>query len=110
MCFENGFYRDCINRSYYAVFYGIKSILALGEIDFKRHKDVVAYFNKEYVAKGIFPGEFGRRLGRLKTKREENDYGDFITASKEEAEKQLETVEYTLPLIKQYLADKDIFF
>lgn len=25
MCFDNGFYRDCINRSYYAVFYGVLS-------------------------------------------------------------------------------------
>ena len=50
MCLENGFYRDCINRSYYAVFYAIRAVLALESIDFKRHKDVVAYFNKEFVA------------------------------------------------------------
>ena len=42
MYFDNGFYRDCINRSYYAVFYGIRAALALGGIDFKWHKDVVA--------------------------------------------------------------------
>ena len=52
MCLESGFYRDCINRSYYAVFYAIRAVLALESIDFKRHKDVVAYFNKEFVAKG----------------------------------------------------------
>ena len=68
MCFDNGFYRDGINRSDYSVFYGIRAVLALGSIDFKRHKDVVAYFNKEYVATGKFPGEMGRRLARLKTK------------------------------------------
>ena len=34
-----------INRSYYAAFYAIKAVLALEEIDFKRHKDAVAYFN-----------------------------------------------------------------
>lgn len=62
MCFDNGFYRDCINRSYYAVFYAIRAVLALDSIDFKRHKDVVAYFNKEFVAQGKFPGEMGRRL------------------------------------------------
>lgn len=52
MCLDNGFYRDCINRSYYAVFYAIRAVLALENIDFKRHKDVVAYFNKEFVAQG----------------------------------------------------------
>ena len=59
-CLDNGFYKDSINRSYYSAFYAIKAILALGTIDFKRHKDVVAYFNKEYVAKGIFSREIGK--------------------------------------------------
>jgi uncharacterized protein (UPF0332 family) len=34
-CFENGFYKDSINRSYYAAFYSVKAVLALGTIDFK---------------------------------------------------------------------------
>ena len=72
-------------------------------IDFKRHKDVVAYFNKAFVATGKFPGEMGRRLARLKMKREESDYNDFFIASAEEAKTQLESVEYMLPLIKEYL-------
>ena len=104
MCFDNGFYRDCINRSYYAVFYAIRAVLALESIDFKRHKDVVAYFNKEFVAQGKFPGEMGRRLARLKMKREESDYSDFFIASADEAQKQVQSGEYILPLIKEYLA------
>ena len=103
MCFDNGFYRDCINRSYYAVFYAIRAVLALESIDFKRHKDVVAYFNKEFVAQGKFPGEMGRRLARLKMKREESDYSDFFIASEDEAQTQIQSVEYMLPLIKKYL-------
>lgn len=88
------------------MFYAIKAILALGSIDFKRHKDVVAYFNKEYVAGGIFPGELGRRLARLKTKREESDYDDFFVASESEADAQIQTVEYALPLIRNILWKK----
>ena len=41
-CLDNGFYKDSINRSYYSAFYAIKAVLALGTIDFKRHKDVIA--------------------------------------------------------------------
>ena len=93
MCFDNGFYRDCINRSYYTVFYGVRAILALENTDFKRHKDVVAYFNKEYVATGKFPREMGKRLARLKMKREESDYNDFFVASVDEARAQLDSVE-----------------
>ena len=103
-CLKDGFYKDSINRSYYAAFYAVKSVLALVQIDFKRHKDVVAYFNKEFVAKGKFPGEMGGRLARLKMKREVSDYSDFFIASADEAQTQLQSVEYILPLISEYLA------
>ena len=79
--YDGGFYRDSINRAYYVVFYAIKAILALEGIDFKRHKDAIGYFNKNYVATGIFPRDVGKYLGRIKLKREEGDYTDFYIAS-----------------------------
>lgn len=102
-CLSDGFYKDSINRSYYAAFYAIKSVLALGTVDFKRHKDVIAYFNKEYVAKEIFPRELGRRLGTLKQVREKSDYDDFFIASKSKAEEQIETAAMVLQEVKNYL-------
>lgn len=56
-CLNEELYKDSINRSYYSAFYAIKSVLALGTVDFKRHKDVVAYFNQHYVATEIFGRE-----------------------------------------------------
>lgn len=64
-CLKEGLYKDSINRSYYAAFYAVKAILALSTVDFKRHKDVMGYFNKE-----IFPCEIGRKLGTLQRVRE----------------------------------------
>ena len=52
-CLKEGLYKDSINRSYYAAFYAVKAVLALDTVDFKRHKDVMGYFNKEYVAKEV---------------------------------------------------------
>lgn len=108
MCLENSFYRDCINRSYYATFYAIKAVLAVEGVDFKRHKDAVGYFNKQYVATEIFPKEVGRKISRQKMSRETSDYDDFYIASKEEAEKQLYTSEYIIPLVKSYLFEQGI--
>lgn len=105
-CLTEGLYKDSINRSYYAAFYAIKAVLALGTIDFKRHKDVVAYFNKEYVAGNIFSRELGRKLGMLKQLREKSDYDDFYIASKEQAQEQFNTAKYTIEAIEQYLAEK----
>ena len=39
-------YTSANNRAHYAIFYAIRAVLALEEIDFKRHKDVIAYFNR----------------------------------------------------------------
>jgi len=109
MCLDNHFYRDCINRSYYVAFYAIKAVLAIESIDFKRHKDAIAYFNKTYVATDIFPRELGKRLGRIKMIREESDYSDFFVASEEDAKRQYETAEYILEAVSAYLKEKKIF-
>ena len=102
-CLEGEFYKDSINRSYYSVFYAIKAVLALGSVDFKRHKDVVSYFNKEYVATEKFPKTLGRKIGNLKQIREDSDYDDFYVASKEETEEQNKTAESVIRSVKEYL-------
>lgn len=102
-CFDSGYYKDSINRSYYASFYAIKAVLSLGTVDFKRHKDVIAYFNKEFVATEVFSRTLGRRLGMLKQLREISDYDDFYIASKVQAEEQYETAELILAEVKVYL-------
>ena len=102
-CLKEGLYKDSINRSYYAAFYAVKAILALSTVDFKRHKDVMGYFNKEYVAKEIFPREIGRKLGTLQRVREKSDYDDFYIASREKAEEQFQTAELDIGEVKKYL-------
>lgn len=102
-CLKEGLYKDSINRSYYAAFYAVKAILALSTVDFKRHKDVMGYFNKEYVAKEIFPREIGRKLGTLQRVREKSDYDDFYIASREKAKEQFQTAELVIGEVKKYL-------
>ena len=108
LCLGSQHYKDSINRSYYAAFYAIKAVLALEEIDFKRHKDAVAYFNKTYVATEIFPREMGKKLGRLKQERENSDYDDFYVASLTDATDQYNSAKLIIDEIEKYLADKSI--
>ena len=103
LCFENEGYRDAVNRSYYATFYALRAVLALEGVDFKRHKDVVAYFNQHYVATEKFERELGKRIGRLKTMREDCDYDDFYVIERDEVLAQLETAEIVLGAVKLYL-------
>ena len=75
----------------------------MGEVDFKRHKDAVAYFNQYFVATDIFPREIGRKLGRLKRKREASDYDDFYIASLDETAEQLHSAEDIVVSVRIYL-------
>ena len=53
--FDNGKYKGASNRAYYSIFHAVKAVLALEQTDFKKHSSVIAYFNKEYISKNIFP-------------------------------------------------------
>ena len=64
-CCNGKHYRDAINRSYYAAFYAVKAVLALEERDFKRHKDVIAYYNQCYVTSEILSKDIGSMIERL---------------------------------------------
>ena len=106
VCIEGKHYKDAINRSYYASFYAIKAVLALEGTDFKRHKDVVAYFNKNFVATEIFEKKIGRFLANLQQTRETSDYDDFFIASKEDAETQYSNAKNIIEAVEKYLKDK----
>ena len=49
LTFEAGQYRAANNRACYSIFHTICAVLAKEGIAFKRHKDTLSYFNKNYV-------------------------------------------------------------
>jgi len=102
VCIESKHYKDAINRSYYASFYAIKAVLAMEGTDFKRHKDVVAYFNKNYVATEIFSRNLGRKIVKAEEIRHESDYDTFYIASKEVTVEQIQTAEQLIELVEVY--------
>lgn len=55
-------FRAANNRAYYSIFHTINAVLAKEGIAFKRHKDTLSYFNKNYIHKEIFPRELGRKI------------------------------------------------
>lgn len=56
-------YKSANNRAYYAIFHAINAVHALSGKSFKRHKDAIGNFNKDYVKTEIFPREIGRKIG-----------------------------------------------
>ena len=52
---KSGELRAANNRAYYAIYHAICAIQALDKVAYKRHKEVIANFNKNYVKTEIFP-------------------------------------------------------
>lgn len=94
------------NRSYYSIFHAIKAILALDQIDFKKHSSVIAYFNKEYISKEIFPRELGKRVSEARFFREKSDYVDFYIVTKEECQTQINTAKLMIEKVEKYINEK----
>lgn len=95
-------YRGANNRAYYAIYHAILAVQALDGKSYKRHKDTLANFNKDYVRTEIFPKTFGRRIARAEEIRHASDYDDFYVATQEKAEEQIVTAGELIKEIEVY--------
>lgn len=95
-------YKGANNRAYYAIFHAVNAIHALSGKSYKRHKDAIANFNKDYVKTEIFPRTIGRKIGEAEEIRHASDYDDFYIASKEESERQVLVADEFIQLVEQY--------
>ena len=55
-------YKGANNRAYYAIFQAINAVHAIDGTAYKRHKDAIANFNKNYIKTEVFPREIGRKI------------------------------------------------
>ena len=101
-------FKSANNRAYYSIFHSMKAVLALEPIDFKRHKDVIAYFNKNYIHAEIFPKSMGRRISDASRIREDSDYDDEFVVRSEDTLAQIETAEEMIKLTEKYINTKKI--
>lgn len=108
LMYENGRYKNALNRAYYSIFHAIRSVNILDGFDSSKHSGVIAHFNQTYVKVGIFSKELSKIIRLASENREKADYLDFFVASKEEAEKQINRAEEFRNNIKDYLAKQGV--
>jgi len=93
---ENGFYKDSISRSYYAIFSGARSLLALENKDSTKHSGIISLFNRHFIKTKLVDKKYSKILAKAKIYRERGDYGDFYVVSEEEVIEQIENAEIFL--------------
>ena len=87
---EKGLLRPCVNRAYYAMFYGVLSLLVIDKKETSRHSGAISLFDKEFVKEGIFKKDFSRWLHDAFDLRQRSDYSPDYHVSNEKAKKVME--------------------
>ena len=90
---DNGKYRPCVSRSYYAMFTAARALLATKHFDSSKHTGIVSLFNQHFVKTGIVAKDLGQMLMKGKDLRQDGDYKDFAKTSLEETQEQYNNAE-----------------
>ena len=105
---DSGLFKASINRSYYAIFHGIRAVNILDGFDASKHSSVIAHFNQYFVHTGEFDRGLYKIIDGAYRIREKSDYSDFFTASREDSAVQLEHAETFVEKVEVYLRKKKI--
>ena len=105
---DSGLFKASINRSYYAIFHGIRAVNILDGFDASKHSSVIAHFNQYFVHTGEFDRGLYKIIDGAYRIREKSDYSDFFTASREDSAVQLEHAETFVEKVEVYLRKKMI--
>ena len=74
---NNNHFAQSLNRSYYAIFHAVRSLLAFDKFDSKTHYGIISYFNKNYVKNDRIDRKFSKILTNSQRVRTKSDYDDL---------------------------------
>lgn len=86
LAFSNNQFRNTLNWIYYSIFYIVSALAAKYNFATSKHKQLMWWFNKEFVKSGRIKSEFWDIYSRAFKNRQESDYLDFVEYSKDEIE------------------------
>ncbi len=98
--------RPSVNCAYYAMFYAVLALLALGKKETSKHSGAIALFDREFVKQGVFKKDYSRWLHDAFDLRQRSDYAAEYQVSEEETEKTLKNAESFVDEVKSVLAKK----
>ena len=91
---REGFYNDAASKAYFAIHAISRAILILHDVRASTHEGVKTMLSKELIKEAkILPHDFAKKFSQLKALREDVDYEDFITYTREDAEEAIEIAE-----------------
>ena len=101
---DNGSYKSLANRSYYAIFHAMRSVLVLDGYDSKKHSGIISEFQRIYIKTETLDKEFSVVIKKLLQARTSSDYDDFFVISKEDTIAQYYDAEKFVAAVEAYLS------
>lgn len=98
---NNQMYDGSINRSYYAIFNAIRSLLSLVKLDSKKHSGTLSLFDQFFVKTAILDKQFSEIAHTAFDSRQDFDYEDFSIPSETEALSQFKNAQQLVMEVDQ---------
>jgi uncharacterized protein (UPF0332 family) len=97
-----------VNRLYYSVFYLLSALSIKVGFSTSKHKQLLGWFNKNYVHTGIFDKKFGKLVYTIFENREKSDYDFLYAFTLQEAKEYFtEAAILRIALKKEIAAERD---
>ena len=98
---NNQMYDGSINRSYYAIFNAIRSLLSLVKLDSKKHSGTLSLFDRYFVKTALFDKRFSEIAHTAFDSRQDFDYEDFSIPSETEALAQFQNAQQLIAEVEE---------
>lgn len=99
---DDGSFDGAVNRAYYGIFWAISSVHLIDGNHFRKHKDAIGVFNKNYVHTGIFSKDFGHKIATAEAIRHRSDYDILSHATEATAREQISFARQFNEAVKKY--------
>jgi len=101
---EKGKCRRVASCAYYAMFYAVLAVLALGKRETSKHSGAIALFDRDFVRPGLFGPEVSSWLHETFHLRQEADYRPLVEVRPERAAAALERARAFVAAVKSHIS------
>jgi uncharacterized protein (UPF0332 family) len=103
---QNDDFADSISRSYYAIFQAARALLALQEVESRKHSGVISLFNRHFVKTRKVDKQLGVILKDARRSREMADYTELAEFSRDDAQEQIADAEVFIRSVESLITEE----
>ncbi|NQT91912.1 MAG: HEPN domain-containing protein [Lentisphaerae bacterium] len=92
------------SRAYFGAFYAVEALLLTQDVTCSTHSGAISEFGKRFVATGLLPREFGKRIARLFRERQTGDYEFGMSIAEADAREDIDHARTIVDAAENWLA------